>query len=111
MSLEIVLLPVNDPTPDVTHIEHGKTQNTSTTAYTYFDGTTHGGVSGAFTGDGKTGRWYTHHVNDNYSSITHDVTKIKLIGGISLRVAIGDEILFWLNPSNYVWEEKNRRLY
>ena len=99
----IINLTANDTTPDVTHIDVGKTANTQTTQYTYFDGSFHT--------DGKTGRWFELYINDNYSSIIHDTTKIKLIGGISLSLNTGDRILFWLNPANSVWEERNRNIY
>jgi len=100
---EVVALPENDTTPDVTYIDIGKTANTQNTAYTYFDGSFHT--------TGTSGRWFELHANDNYSSITHDVTKIKLIGKTPLSLAIGDSILFWLNPANNVWEERNRYIF
>ena len=37
----IINLTANDTTPDVTHIDVGKTANTQTTLITYFDGNFH----------------------------------------------------------------------
>ena len=96
------LFTVNDATPSVTSYEYFKTRNTSTTAITDFDGDT---------GTNSMIRVLHVWINDAYTSISHDASKIKLAGGINLKLTTGDRVGFIWDNSSEVWCESYRKIY
>ena len=91
-------LDADDATPNVTNIDIGYANNSSTITVTDFDQ------------DTATSQYFTYVAN-RATVIAHDVTKIRLIGGINLMMANLDKITFLYNVNNNIWEEVSRSIY
>lgn len=79
-----------DTTPDISAGMFFKTANTGATSITDFDG--------------NTDAWIVLRAGDALTTIVHDVTKIKLQGGIDITLA-ADDIMEFVDDSG-VWYEK-----